>query len=48
MIPSDGRSAEGRGELNRSGNPTPVLQVNDLKKHFPLRGGLLGGTTGYV
>jgi peptide/nickel transport system ATP-binding protein len=27
---------------------TPVLQVNDLKKHFPLRGGLLGGTTGYV
>jgi peptide/nickel transport system ATP-binding protein len=26
----------------------PVLQVTDLKKHFPLRGGLLGGTTGYV
>jgi len=27
---------------------TPVLQVNDLKKHFPLRGGFLGGKTGYV
>ena len=26
----------------------PVLQVTDLKKHFPLRGGFLGGTTGYV
>ena len=25
-----------------------VLQVNDLKKHFPIRGGFLGGTTGYV
>jgi peptide/nickel transport system ATP-binding protein len=27
---------------------TPVLQVNDLKKHFPIRGGFLGGTTGHV
>ncbi len=27
---------------------TPVLQVTDLKKHFPIRGGFLGGTTGYV
>jgi peptide/nickel transport system ATP-binding protein len=27
---------------------TPVLQVNDLKKHFPIRAGFLGGTTGYV
>jgi peptide/nickel transport system ATP-binding protein len=27
---------------------TPVLQVNDLKKHFPLRGGFFGGKTGYV
>ena len=27
---------------------TPILQVNDLKKHFPIRGGFLGGTTGYV
>jgi peptide/nickel transport system ATP-binding protein len=27
---------------------TPLLQVNDLKKHFPVRGGFLGGTTGYV
>ncbi|WP_426957444.1 ABC transporter ATP-binding protein [Muricoccus radiodurans] len=26
----------------------PLLQVDDLKKHFPLRGGILGGTTGYV
>jgi peptide/nickel transport system ATP-binding protein len=26
----------------------PVLQVTDLKKHFPVRGGFLGGTTGYV
>ncbi|WP_372617810.1 ABC transporter ATP-binding protein [Falsiroseomonas sp.] len=27
---------------------TPLLQVNDLKKHFPIRAGFLGGTTGYV
>ncbi|WP_407157148.1 ABC transporter ATP-binding protein [Bradyrhizobium sp. STM 3557] len=26
----------------------PLLQVNDLKKHFPLRGGLFGGRTGKV
>ncbi|WP_206931202.1 ABC transporter ATP-binding protein [Roseococcus thiosulfatophilus] len=25
-----------------------VLEVSDLKKHFPIRGGLLGGTVGYV
>ncbi len=27
---------------------TPILQVNDLKKHFPIKAGFLGGTTGYV
>ncbi|MBV1798147.1 ABC transporter ATP-binding protein [Siccirubricoccus sp. G192] len=27
---------------------TPLLEVTDLKKHFPLRGGFFGGTTGYV
>ncbi|UFN51086.1 ABC transporter ATP-binding protein [Roseomonas sp. OT10] len=27
---------------------TPVLEVADLKKHFPLRGGFLGGVTGHV
>ena len=26
----------------------PLLRVDDLKKHFPLRGGLLGGVTGHV
>ncbi len=26
----------------------PLLEVSDLKKHFPIRGGLLGNTTGYV
>jgi peptide/nickel transport system ATP-binding protein len=26
----------------------PLLEVNALKKHFPLKSGLLGGTTGYV
>ena len=26
----------------------PLLEVNGLKKHFPLRGGVLGRTTGYV
>ena len=25
-----------------------ILEVTDLKKHFPIRGGLLGGTVGYV
>ena len=28
--------------------PVPLLEVNALKKHFPLRGGVFGGTTGYV
>ncbi|GGJ10318.1 ABC transporter ATP-binding protein [Neoroseomonas lacus] len=27
---------------------TPILEVNDLKKHFPIRGGFFGGVTGYV
>jgi peptide/nickel transport system ATP-binding protein len=46
---SDERSAEGRGELNRpSLGATPILEVNDLKKHFPIRGGVLGGVTGQV
>ena len=27
---------------------TPLLQVSDLKKHYPLRAGLFGGSTGYV
>ena len=26
----------------------PLLQVSDLKKHYPLRAGLFGGSTGYV
>ncbi len=26
----------------------PILEVHDLKKHFPLRGGLMGGVTGVV
>ena len=28
--------------------PSPLLEVMALKKHFPLRGGLLGGVTGQV
>ncbi|HEX8245708.1 MAG TPA: ATP-binding cassette domain-containing protein, partial [Longimicrobium sp.] len=27
---------------------TPLLEVTDLKKHFPLRGGFFGGVTGHV
>jgi peptide/nickel transport system ATP-binding protein len=27
---------------------TPILEVNDLKKHFPLHGGFFGGVTGRV
>jgi len=26
----------------------PILQVKNLKKYFPIRGGVLGGTVGYV
>ena len=26
----------------------PILAVNDLKKHFPIRGGILAGITGHV
>jgi len=28
--------------------PTPLLEVNALKKHFPIRGGIFGGVTGQV
>ena len=31
-----------------TGREQPVLEVMDLKKHYPLRGGLLGGVKGYV
>ncbi len=27
---------------------TPLLEVRELKKHFPLKGGLFGGATGFV
>ena len=27
---------------------SPLLEVTDLRKHFPLRGGMLGRTTGFV
>ena len=29
-------------------SPDPLLQVDDLKKHFPIRKGLMGKTVGYV
>ena len=29
-------------------NGRPYVEVTDLKKHFPIRGGLLGSTVGYV
>ena len=38
--------------MNETVNPARendyILQVKDLKKHFPIKGGLLGRTTGYV
>jgi len=30
------------------GNARALLEVHDLKKHFPVRGGLFGTTSGYV
>src|SRR5206468_12569421 len=35
-------------ETCRMKTPQPLLDVANLKKHFPIRGGILGGTTGYV
>ena len=29
-------------------NATPLLQVRNLKKHFPIKGGLFGRTVGHV
>ena len=29
-------------------DPQYILQVNGLKKHFPIKGGMIGKTTGYV
>lgn len=26
----------------------PIVEVTDLKKYFPIKGGVLGGTTGYI
>ena len=26
----------------------PLLEVNDLKKHFPIRGGFFAGPTAFV
>ena len=41
--------AEGSGDAGGMSAPTaPLLDVTDLKKHFPMQGGLLGGTTGHV
>ncbi len=34
--------------INAPSGNRPFLDVSDLKKHFPIRAGLLGGTTGYV
>ena len=46
MNASDARSAEGRGELNRPQvSAARLLEVTDLEKHFPLKGGFLGSTT---
>ena len=29
-------------------DPQYILQVNGLKKYFPIKGGMIGKTTGYV
>ena len=31
-----------------SAKPVPLLEVNALKKHFPLRSGLMGGVKAHV
>jgi len=36
----------GTHPTHRSGHP--LLEVNDLKKHFPIKAGFFGNTTGYV
>ena len=46
-----GKSSAGKtaaGQTPARGASRPVLEVNDLKKHFPLKGGFFGGKTGYV
>ena len=40
--------AQGAGARQPPAPGARLLEVSDLKKHFPLKGGLLGGTTGYV
>ncbi len=37
-----------RAELSQAHAPSQLLQVEDLKIHFPIRKGLLGRTSGYV
>ena len=34
--------------MNATASRRPLLEVNDLKKHFPIRAGLFSGITGYV
>ncbi len=39
----------GQSPANPSAHASrPLLEVNDLKKHFPIKAGFFGGTTGYV
>ncbi len=34
--------------MNAAAHRRPLLEVNDLKKHFPIRAGFFSGITGYV
>lgn len=34
--------------MNAAASPLPLLEVNDLKKHFPIRAGFFSGISGYV
>ncbi len=34
--------------MNAAAHGRPLLEVNDLKKHFPIRAGFFSGITGYV
>jgi peptide/nickel transport system ATP-binding protein len=36
------------GATTRTPDTRPLLQVDDLRKHFPIKAGFFGGTTGHV
>ena len=47
QLPEETKETE-KSDSTVEDDPQYILQVKDLKKHFPIKGGMLGKTVGYV